>query len=277
MFEKRIPEKYTIASLEITPFSGITMLVYSKPKNYRFMRLPRIVNDEFKSVFDDLKKKFDGKIKRIHAPYPIVPNLIDESNEIDLYGPNGHETIDGVPILRGEMADADAVVLSEKGEVHVFAPADCATLIIEFIEDDSIKYISAHVGLRSIFPKSGNSMIDVICNRLGKDKIKSAKGYIDFSISPSRLTRSIKFPGQEVYNTLIRNKLEELGQLDSADQTEFEVDLKKMTASMFKEKGLTVSIGNNNTDDFNKFWSYRNNQTRNDGIDGRNLVVVVKK
>jgi D-3-phosphoglycerate dehydrogenase len=25
--------------------------------------------------FDDLKKKFDGKIKRIHAPYPISPKL----------------------------------------------------------------------------------------------------------------------------------------------------------------------------------------------------------
>lgn len=241
------------------------------------MRLPRIVNDEFKSVFNDLNKKIDGKIKRIHAPYPIVPNLIDEFNEIDLYGLDGHETIDGVPILRGEMADADAVVLSEKGEVHMFAPADCATLIIEFIEDDTIKYISAHVGLRSIFPKSGNNIIDVICNRLGKDKIKSAKGYIDFSISPSRLTRNINFPGQETYNTLIRNKLKELGQLESANQAEFEVDLKKMTASMFKERGLIISVGNNNTDDSDKFWSYRDNQARDDGVDGRNLVVVVKR
>jgi hypothetical protein len=50
-----------------------------------------------------------------------------------------------------------------------------------------------------------------------------------------------------------------------------------MTADMFKEKSITVSVGNNNTDDFNKFWSYRDNQARNDGVDGRNLVVVVKR
>jgi copper oxidase (laccase) domain-containing protein len=179
--------------------------------------------------------------------------------------------------LRGEIADADAVVLSEKGEVHMFAPADCATLIIEFIEDDTIKYISAHIGLRSFFPKSGNSIIDIICKRLGKDKIKSAKGYIDFCISPSRLTRNTNFPGQEIYNTSIRDKMRELGQLNSTDQTEFAIYLKKMTADMFKEKSITVSVGNNNTDDFNKFWSYRDNQARNDGVDGRNLVVVVKR
>jgi diguanylate cyclase (GGDEF)-like protein/PAS domain S-box-containing protein len=94
---------------------------------------------------------------------------------------------------------------------------------------------------------------------------------------PSRLTRNINFPGQETYNTLIRNKLKELGQLNSTDQTEFTVDLKKMTVDMFKEKGLAVSAGSNNTDDFNKFWSYRDNQARDDGIDGRNLVVVINK
>jgi hypothetical protein len=50
-----------------------------------------------------------------------------------------------------------------------------------------------------------------------------------------------------------------------------------MTVDMFKEKGLAVSAGSNNTDDFNKFWSYRDNQARDDGIDGRNLVVVINK
>jgi hypothetical protein len=91
------------------------------------------------------------------------------------------------------MADADAVVLSESGDVHMFAPADCATLIIEFIEDDTIKYISAHVGLKSFVPYSGKNIVENICRRLGSDIIKTAKGYIDFSISPSRLTRSINF------------------------------------------------------------------------------------
>lgn len=46
---------------------------------------------------------------------------------------------------------------------------------------------------------------------------------------------------------------------------------------MFESTGLTVVAGNNNTDDTNRFWSYRDNQTRNDGIDGRNLLVVVKE
>jgi hypothetical protein len=76
MFEKKAPEKRYEAALEITPFSGVKMFVYSKPCNYSFMRLPHIVNNELKGVFDNLKSKLK-KITRIHAPYPIAPNLID--------------------------------------------------------------------------------------------------------------------------------------------------------------------------------------------------------
>lgn len=188
------------------------------------------------------------------------------------------EEVLGRKIFRGKNADADGVVLNNTGEAHAFAPADCATIVISYIRNETYKYIFAHAGLESLIPNEGASLVDNVCQKIGKDNLHTAEVYIDFSISPNRFVRSLSYPGKEDYNRSIKTKLIELGLMNAGnDNDSFEVDIKAIGKKLFNLQGIeNVKLGENTNDDSNQFWSLRQNLKNNDGIDGRNLIVVVR-
>jgi copper oxidase (laccase) domain-containing protein len=260
-----------LPTLEIKPFSGVTIKIYGKPNDFSFIRRENIGIPFIRNIFGSLK----NEISTVFAPYPITPEIIDADNELVKKYSSHPEEISGIKVYRGKEADADAVVLNNPGEAHLFAPADCMTGVIQYEVGGKRKVISSHIGLSSLFPRDKKeSIISKIAEKIKSDGGTNPQIYLDFSIPANIYERDLQYEGRQSINQSYLTQINSLG-IDSKlrENRYFQVDIKSIAAELFKLAGLEeVNLGTNTTEDPELFWSNFNHQ----GIDkaGRNLVIV---